>query len=405
MLSSIAALFVRPVVRGWWPTTRAGWRRQRPHDTQAHSGGVNADRILLMGNGAAVGFGVLTQDLALSGRLATEVSARTGRAADIEVVAHTLMTAPRCREALLDIRLYRYDAVVITLGMNEALTLKSPGRWERELDELCAAIEAEGVGGLQVILVGVPEIESVTDIPRVFAWFASRHARLLNARTRQVAAHRPSVTYVPFSPDDSEGERYGSKASYADWARLIAPALVSRLTGGAENRVFTAQNEHDRQGALDELHILDTAPDARFDSITASARNLFGTAGAAITFIDRERLWVKSAVGISPRDTPRITAFCNTTIRRPDLFVVGDTEAQPEYFTDRPTTYAPYDRFYAGYPIESPDGQRIGALCVIDHKPRAFTAADATLLRELAQQVQVVLWTDEHGPQIPLLAS
>ena len=164
------------------------------------------------------------------------------------------------------------------------------------------------------------------------------------------------------------------------------------MKAGAGNRVFSAQHEGDRQGALDELRILDTAPDARFDSITASARNLFGTAGAAITFIDRDRLWVKSAVGISPRDTPRVTSFCNTTIRRPDLFVVGDTAAQPDYFTDRPTTYAPYDRFYAGYPIESPDGQRIGALCVFDPAPHAASTVDQAELRDLALEIQHELW-------------
>lgn len=49
-------------------------------------------------------------------------------------------------------------------------------------------------------------------------------------------------------------------------------------------------------------------------------------------------------------------------------------------------------RFYAGYPIESPDGQRIGALCIVDTKPRHFGPQDATLLRELTLRVQALLW-------------
>ncbi|MDP3208511.1 MAG: hypothetical protein Q8M65_05130, partial [Rhodoglobus sp.] len=49
-------------------------------------------------------------------------------------------------------------------------------------------------------------------------------------------------------------------------------------------------------------------------------------------------------------------------------------------------------RFYVGYPIEAPNGQRIGTLCVVDSRPRRFTPAEHSLLRELAGQVQTVLW-------------
>ena len=37
-------------------------------------------------------------------------------------------------------------------------------------------------------------------------------------------------------------------------------------------------------------------------------------------------------------------------------------------------------------------GVRVGALCVVDTKPRRFSRAEASLLRDLALQVQAVLW-------------
>jgi len=74
------------------------------------------------------------------------------------------------------------------------------------------------------------------------------------------------------------------------------------------------------------------------------------------------------------------------------VFVVGNT-AEATFFTERPIAHEPYNRFYAGFPIESQDGQRIGALCIIDGKPRVFTDSDAALLRDLAKQVQRVLWS------------
>ncbi len=58
----------------------------------------------------------------------------------------------------------------------------------------------------------------------------------------------------------------------------------------------------------------------------------------------------------------------------------------------------PNIRFYAGYPIESPDGHRIGALCVMDPQPQRFTDQDSALLRQIAHQVQLRLWNlSEQG--------
>jgi GAF domain-containing protein len=45
-------------------------------------------------------------------------------------------------------------------------------------------------------------------------------------------------------------------------------------------------------------------------------------------------------------------------------------------------------RFYAGYPIEAPDGVCVGTLCVFDPEPREFGDADAALLRGLALMAQ-----------------
>lgn len=51
---------------------------------------------------------------------------------------------------------------------------------------------------------------------------------------------------------------------------------------------------------------------------------------------------------------------------------------------------APHTRFYAGFPIESPSGERIGVLCVFDPEPRV-DEVDTVLLRELALMVQAEL--------------
>jgi len=71
--------------------------------------------------------------------------------------------------------------------------------------------------------------------------------------------------------------------------------------------------------------------------------------------------------------------------------VVPDALADPR-FLDHPLVLgAPHTRFYAGFPIESPSGERIGVLCVFDPEPRPIDEVDTVLLRELALMVQAEL--------------
>jgi hypothetical protein len=101
-------------------------------------------------------------------------------------------------------------------------------------------------------------------------------------------------------------------------------------------KVAQASNEVARQQALDDLSVIDTEPEARIDLIMTLTRNLFGTSGAAVTFIDHERAWVKSALGMDDLDEPRIGAFCDMTIRQAELFVVEDAALDPR-FRDHPS--------------------------------------------------------------------
>lgn len=147
-------------------------------------------------------------------------------------------------------------------------------------------------------------------------------------------------------------------------------------------------SEADRQRALDELHILDTPPEERFDQVTRLAKRLFGVESAAITLIDRDRQWFKSRVGIQLSETPRSDAFCDHTIRQSETMTVPDALADPRFIENSLVTGPPKIRFYAGYPIEGPGGEPLGALCIFDPIPREFSGAEKNMLRELAQWVQ-----------------
>jgi len=153
----------------------------------------------------------------------------------------------------------------------------------------------------------------------------------------------------------------------------------------------TPDSEKLRLAALHEFQILDTLPEQEFNDITLLASQICETPIAAISLIDEHRQWFKSHVGIDADETPRRDAFCDYTIRDDGLFVVTDT-AQDERFLANPlVTGEPHIRFYAGAPLISSDGYRLGALCVIDRKPRQISEAQQRALGALARSVMSLI--------------
>lgn len=151
--------------------------------------------------------------------------------------------------------------------------------------------------------------------------------------------------------------------------------------------MFTV-DEGERLAALREYDILDTPPEAAFDRITALAAELFGAPIAAVSLIDDDRQWFKSIIGLDSSETPREHAFCAHTILTDEVMVVADA-THDKRFRDNPlVTDAPTIRFYAGAPLMLRTGHRLGALCVIDSKPRrSLTEVEKRRLSTLAQIV------------------
>ncbi|EXF24043.1 serine/threonine protein phosphatase [Nesterenkonia sp. AN1] len=150
-------------------------------------------------------------------------------------------------------------------------------------------------------------------------------------------------------------------------------------------------DEKRRQRALDSLHVLDTPPDERVDRITRMAQQIFDVPMVSVNLLDRERQWSKSSAGFDAPEVPREGAFCEVTINQTETLVIEDLEEDARFASSPYVTEAPNLRFYAGHPIEAPGGEHVGALCLMDTKPRQLDDHERDLLEDLAHWVQTEL--------------
>ena len=357
-----------------------------------HTVGPDPDRMLIVGGGTVAGIGVASHELGLGGHLARRLTMLTGRGVDLELASSYTLSFGQATALVGSYDLDRFDAVILMVGAREAVGWAPVEEWGHGLRMLLDALSTVP----QVFVVAVPDFTAHVALPPVIARATVRRIARYNAKARSISQGTPGVEFVPFAPMPViDFSPFGSMAIYERWADAIAPVIALGLDPLLHAlRPAERVDEQARQSALDALGVIDSGIDERVDRIARMARDLLGASGASVTFLDHDRQWIKSAVSMSPNDMARADSFCNTTISRPRLFVVEDA-ASNEAFSGHPWVVGQdHVRFYAGYPLEAPEGARVGALCVVDTKPRQFSRSEAALLRELALRVQGLLWSE-----------
>ena len=152
-------------------------------------------------------------------------------------------------------------------------------------------------------------------------------------------------------------------------------------------------DERERVEALRHFKVLDTEPERVFDDIARLAAYVCQTPTALVTFVDSDRQWFKARVGFGPRETPRDVSFCAHAILQPGPLVVTDA-LDDERFHDNPLVLeAPYIRFYAGFPLTSEEGHRVGTLCVLDTAKRILFPDQEAALERLRNVLAALLNT------------
>jgi diguanylate cyclase (GGDEF)-like protein len=157
-------------------------------------------------------------------------------------------------------------------------------------------------------------------------------------------------------------------------------------------------DEARRLEALNRLNLIDTPAEARFDRITRLVARLFKVPVAVITLVDADRVWVKSGFGTTVGEGARAASFAAAAILGDDILVVLDAAHDPRFAENPFVTCDPPVSFCAAAPLHAPDGYRVGALGVMDLRPRKFGAEDQQALRDFAMLVEHELPVERMHP-------
>jgi len=157
------------------------------------------------------------------------------------------------------------------------------------------------------------------------------------------------------------------------------------------------QGEHDRApdarrlAAVRATGLLDAPADPVLVRLVELTASLLRAPAAQITLVDEDRsVRVASTglelVGAAVPSQPIEAAYCRLVMEGDTEAMITDTATDPRAQRIRPGSGGTV-RAWAGAPVRSLDGLTLGSLCVLDTRPRAWSADDSQVLVALAHAV------------------
>lgn len=358
---------------------------------RAVADGPQPRRILLIGGGATVGRGFPSHDLALPGSLARALRARTGRGAVVDIIADPGLTVAGLVGVLGGVELDLYDAVVTTVGDIDALRGIAPRDWRDRVRSAMGVWQYRVTDGRVLLMVAIPGLRDEPAVGLAHGRVVDAFTPGLNAITEALAEEYPGVS-TTLLPDPQRATGRVAPETVELWGAQLAAELLPHLP---VRRLGAAPRwaEPPASGLPDAertASILSGSAQSLERIVTIAAASL-NAPTAVISVLGTDTQWHAARFGLELDSLPIEQSFCAVAVRNEDGMVVPDALRDPR-FSRNPLVEHGGIRYYAGVPIEDAEGRRIGALCVIDTKPRNLTStADMAVLRRLAQRVEQAL--------------
>lgn len=173
------------------------------------------------------------------------------------------------------------------------------------------------------------------------------------------------------SPDDREAQ---------------LAALCESWTPTADERAILFDPK--RLAALHDAELIDVPPVDAFDRLTALLARTLGAPMVVLSAVDATRQFLLSAVGLPApmaemRETELAGSMCKHVVLDDAPLVIPDV-ARDARGRGAASIAALGAGAYLGVPVHVGSGAPVGALCVVDRVPRAWSDADLAAIRDAA---------------------
>jgi hypothetical protein len=281
----------------------------------------------------------------------------------------------------------RYDAIVVAVGLSDALRQTPTVRWRAELELLLHRVLQRARPSVDVLVVGIEPVETVPAFRGTLGRLGQLRADRLNAATQRLVAETDRVRFVALPTSEAPaGHDEDLRWTYLYWAEYLS-ASVAPLLGrarAAPDRVPgpvtapVAQEWRPPAGA-------DTT---RLKALLASAKAELGAdlAWVGIRSEDREVI-AASTSERPPFSVPFDLAFCRLVHQQDGLVAVPDVPSDRR-LAGNPLLELLHLESYAGFPLRDAGGAVIGALCVASLRPRSSFTAAAPALEQYAHAAE-----------------
>jgi GAF domain-containing protein len=183
-----------------------------------------------------------------------------------------------------------------------------------------------------------------------------------------------------------------------DAALTLEALAAGALTRRGADQAPRAVRDPERLAELRRVGLLDTPAAGAYDRLARLAARLLNAPVALVSLVDEDRQFFKSCVGLAEpwrnaRETPLSHSFCQHALEAGEPLVIEDARTHP-LVRDNPAIRDLGVVAYAGAPLVTAGGHALGTLCVIDHKPRAWTRDQIDTLTDLAASVMTEIELD-----------
>lgn len=186
--------------------------------------------ILILGDSAAAGVGVKTQEDALLGSILHELN--MSYTLDWKLHAKSGDGTLQIIKNLDALPERHYDVVLTSVGVNDVTKLMSAKAWIKKQHQLYTLIEQKFTPK-KVIATGVPPMHLFPALPNPLSWLLGQYAMQMNKQLASFVNDKPHMQWIEYDIqqyqdlkiDMAEDGFHPSKQVYQLWAKEVADKI------------------------------------------------------------------------------------------------------------------------------------------------------------------------------------